>query len=89
MKKLHELNSQELMSVANRLANKPTKSTEHMAHEERRDGIFTMLDDLIKLAVGDGCVAAGWALELIQENLHTLSRRPYSAADEAYDNSTN
>lgn len=87
--KLHELNSEQLLSVSDRLANKPTKSTAHMAHEERRDGIFTMLSDLTRLAVGDGCVAAGWALELIQENLHTLCRKPYPAEDEAYDNSTN
>lgn len=50
---------------AERLAYYPTKSTAHMSHEERVDGIAQMLADLDCMAKNDGCIAAAWALEFV------------------------
>lgn len=56
-----------LYKTARRIAQRPTKSTAHMNEPERRSGIFQMLADLDQLAKRDGCVAAAWALEYLQE----------------------
>jgi hypothetical protein len=58
------------------LAEFPTKSTQHMATLERRDGIAVMLDDLRLLATQDGCIAAGWALEFIETITPTVNKCP-------------
>jgi hypothetical protein len=42
-----------------------TPSTKHMSPEERQDGIDQMIADLTKLAEVDGCIAAAWALEVV------------------------
>ncbi len=52
-----QLHSAELLSEP------PTKSTVHMSHGERLDGVQQMLADLERLAKEDGCIAAAWALE--------------------------
>lgn len=54
------------MHVTNKLAFVVTPSTEGMSFNERRAGISQMLDDLAKLATDDGCIAAAWALEVIE-----------------------
>lgn len=54
------------MHVTNKLAFVVTPSTEHMSFSERRAGISQMLNDLAKLATDDGCIAAAWALEVIE-----------------------
>lgn len=56
-------------NIAVRLANMPIPSMEHMApaieHPERFDGIRQMLHELNDLARKDGCIAAAWALDVI------------------------
>lgn len=54
-------------AIAEELARHPRKSTAYMSHDERADGIQTMLEDLETLAVQDGHVAAAWALEFLTE----------------------
>lgn len=51
------------LHTAELLSEPPTKSTAHMSHGERLDGIQQMLADLERLARQDGCIAAAWALE--------------------------
>jgi hypothetical protein len=51
------------MHTAELLTEPPTKSTAHMSHGERLDGVCQMLMDLEQLARQDGCIAAAWALE--------------------------
>lgn len=48
-------------SLARRLASHPTASTAHMERGERVAG------DLRRLASEDGCIAAAWALEVLDE----------------------
>ena len=49
------------------LSRVPTPSTRHMDPAEREAGIATMLSDLHRLASEDGCIAAAWALEMVDE----------------------
>ena len=56
-----------LHKTARRIAATPTKSTLHMSESERQSGVLQMLADLDELAKRDGCVAAAWALEYLQE----------------------
>lgn len=49
-----------LAMVAKQLARRPVKGKVNL---EREDGIRQMLQDLLRLAQVDGCIAAGWALE--------------------------
>ena len=53
--------------TAKELADLPTKSTIKMTYEERLASIETMLSDLNQLARKDGCIAAAWALEFLEE----------------------
>jgi len=61
-----ELNEEELNALKV-LANIPIPSTQYMSDEEKRDGVEQMLRDLRQLARQDGCIAAGWALEILRE----------------------
>jgi hypothetical protein len=56
-----------LREVAVVLAESPTESTRSMSPEDRINGIETMLSDLHQLASADGCIAAGWAMEVLIE----------------------
>lgn len=47
------------------LARLDLPTTRDMAMEDRRNGIRQMLLDLFRLAVNDGCVAAGFAVEVL------------------------
>lgn len=62
--------------TAEELAKIPTTSTKHMAYEERVDGIRQMLTDLNDLARIDGCIAAAWAAEFLEE------LKPFAVSDE-------
>ncbi len=53
--------------TAAELANVPTKSTVSMHYEDRLVGIEQMLADLNRLATEDGCIAAAWAAEFLEE----------------------
>jgi len=50
-----------------------TPSTAHMSPEERRAGVEQMCEDLALLATQDGCIAAGWALEVVALAERTLA----------------
>jgi hypothetical protein len=49
------------------IAKIPTTSTKYMCYEERLEGINQMLADLNTLARRDGCIAAAWVLEFLDE----------------------
>lgn len=53
--------------LAEILAEPATTSTRHMEHSERVDGIAQMLADLDALAKKDGCIAAAWVVEFLDE----------------------
>lgn len=59
-------------AAADQLSLIDIKSTRHMEHDERADGIEVMLDDLHLLATRDGCIAAAWAWEI----LTTMAKHP-------------
>lgn len=52
--------------MINRLARIPIKTTEYLSWGEKQDGTEQMLRDLESLAARDGCIAAGWALEILE-----------------------
>lgn len=56
--------------LVNVLADKPTTSTKTMCREDRANGIRQMLEDLQMLAKNDGCIAAAWAFEFIDEEFN-------------------
>lgn len=64
----------------NELARIDCPSYRHMEEQERADGILTMLNDLNQLARRDGCIAAAWALEMIQA-MHAEVERLRHTAD--------
>lgn len=41
-------------------------STKHMGKFDRENGTMQMIDDLNRLASEHGCIAAAWALEVIE-----------------------
>lgn len=48
------------------LANLSIPSTQRMGQFEKYDGVQLMLSDLNALAEKDGCIAAAWALEVLE-----------------------
>jgi hypothetical protein len=56
--------TEKLVEVLSRVS---TESTHYMTVEERSYGIAVMLGDLNRLAREDGCIAAAWALEMIDK----------------------
>ena len=72
------MNDKTFQDAADKLAKTQTQSTQHMAEQERADGILQMLRDLNRLARENGCIAAAWALEFACEQanlLHSLTDR--------------
>jgi len=55
------------LETARKIADKCiTPSTARMSPDERHEGVMQMIEDLAILASRDGCVAAAWALEVIE-----------------------
>lgn len=52
------------------LADIPIASTEGMSQNEAIAGVAQMISDLQRLAQKDGCIADGWALEVLAKVSH-------------------
>ena len=50
-----------------KLAEVPIKSTASMSDQDRISGTACMIADLKMLADKDGCIAAAWALEVLEK----------------------
>lgn len=81
------MDAERLKAAAAVMALIPTDSTRRMTTGERRAGIETMLADLLRLAEGDGCIAAAWALEKLlamhpTDNLTVFTPAEFRSADD-------